>query len=396
MMSSLDTFIRFHNQLIDSHIYQLRSFVEDKQIANLCSGFATTKEDKFTLGFNVFTLTSDIYYRENYHSDLICAFLNPQENHQQGNLFLNVLIDMLNHQFSKKVKINKRDYLESISKREDGHIDVLILSDYSKHCIIIENKIHGAGDMPRQLPQYYNSMVDRGYIVDAIIYIPLNQYKQTDISDWSQRDKNNVLPILCHLPAFTKDGTPNLVDDWIIPCSLQTNDIDCNSILRQYGCLIKSLSINTMDKIIISKFYKTLLEGNNLESALSIKAMLDDVPVVMALNLYDRLSAETSFGKVWNGYKPNFCGVIFQARGREYKIDTYSSLQGYEIYIFPNEENRANDVPWAETLDSMDNTRRLTSGEFLLKFPFKSEDAVVLFIEELLEAAETFDKKCRN
>lgn len=395
-MPTLDTFIRFHNQLIDSHINQLRSFVENKQIANLCSEFAESRNDKFTLGFNVFTLTSDIYYRENYHSNLICAFLNPQENHHQGNLFLNVLIDMLNHLFSKKVKINRRDYLDAISKREVGNIDILISSDFSKHCIIIENKIHGAGDMPRQLPRYFDSMIDRGFIVDAIIYIPLNPYKQPDTSDWSQRDKNNILPILCHLPAFSKDGRPNLVDNWIVPCSLLTNDIDCHSILRQYGCLIKSLNINTMDKIIISKFYKTLLEGNNLESALSIKAMLDDVPVVMALNLYDRLTSETTFGNVWNGYKPNFCGVIFQVGGREYKIDTYSSLHGYEIYLFPNEEDRTNDVPWTETLDSVNNTRRLTTGEFLFKFPFKSEDAVVLFIKELLKAADTFDKKCQN
>lgn len=137
-MPTLDTFIRFHNQLIDSHINQLRSLVEDKQIANLCSGFAESKNDKFTLGFNVFTLTSDIYYRENYHSDLICAFLNPQGNHHQGNLFLNVLIDMLNLLFSKKVKINRRDYLDAISKREVGNIDILISSDFSKHCIIID------------------------------------------------------------------------------------------------------------------------------------------------------------------------------------------------------------------------------------------------------------------
>lgn len=396
MLPALNTFIRSHNQLIESHINQLCSFVEDNQVANLYSEFAATKEDKFTLGFNVFTLTSDIYYRENYHSDLICAFINPQENHQQGNLFLNVLIDMLNHQFSKKVKISKGDYLEAVSKREDNHIDILVFSDHSKHCIIIENKIHGAGDMPRQLPRYYDSMFDRGFIVDAIIYIPLNQYKQPDTSDWSQRDKNNILPILCHLPAFTKDGTPNLVDNWIAPCSLQTNDIDCHSILRQYGCLIKSLSINTMDKIIISKFYKILLEGNNLESALSIKAMLDDVPTVMALSLYERLLSETSFGNVWNGYKPNFCGVIFRSGGREYKIDTYSTLNGYEIYLFPNENERTNDIPWAESLESVRITRRLPSGEFLFKFPFKSEDDVVSFINEMLEAAEIFNKKYQS
>lgn len=390
-MSDCNTFIKTHARLIDSHINQLRSFIEEKQISNLCREFAESKNDKFTLGFNVFTLTSDIYYRENYHSDIISAFINPQGNHKQGDLFLIALIDMLNHLFSKSVRINKEDYFDAVTKREDGRLDILIFSDYSKHCIIIENKMHDACDMPRQLPRYYDYMVGRGFIVDAIIYIPLNQYKQPNISDWSNRDKNNVMPILCHLPAFTKDGTPNLVENWIIPCSLLTNDIDCHSILRQYGNLIKSLNINTMDKIIISKFYKTLLEGNNLETALSIKAMLEDVPTAMALSLYERLLSETSFGNIWNGYKPNFCGVIFWSGGREYKIDTYSTLNGYEIYLFPNENDRTNDIPWVESLESVRNTRRLASGEFLFRFPFNSEDIVVSFINELLETAKTFD-----
>lgn len=395
-MSTLDTFIRSHSLLIDSHINQLRCFMTKKQLQLICEDYVEAKEDKFTLGFNVFTLTSDIYYRENYHSDIINAFLNPQQNHGQGKLFLIVLIDMLNRQFSNKVRINKNDYLDAVSKREEGKLDILISSDRSRHCIIIENKIHTAGDMPRQLPRYYDYMVNRGFTVDAILYLPLQQTKYPDTADWSQEDKEHILPILCHLPAYAKDGTTNLVDNWITPCSIITNDIDCHSILRQYGNLIKSLNVNTMDKVIITKFYNTLLDGNNLESALSIKAMLEDVPKVMAENLYDRLRAETSFGNVWNGYKPNFCGVIFRSGEREYKIDTYSTLNGYEIYLFPNEEDRSSDIPWLDLLEAVKNSQRLTSGEYIFNFPFKAEDGVVSFVKELLDAANAFDVNFRK
>ena len=169
---------------------------------------------------------------------------------------MNALIDILNKSYSDSVRINKNHYADAVAKREIGKLDISIFSEVSKHCIIIENKIYNAGDMPRQLPRYYDYMVAKGFIVDAIIYLPLQQTKHPDISDWTQDDKHHVLPILCHLPAYTRDGTPNLVDNWIIPCSTITNDIDCHSILRQYASLIKSLNKNTMDKIIISKFFK--------------------------------------------------------------------------------------------------------------------------------------------
>lgn len=396
MMSILNDFIKCSNQLIEFHINQLGHFMNDHHISQICNDYVEAKKFKHILGFNVFVLTSDKYYRENYHSDIIKAFLNPQENHGQGCLFLNALIDMLNKSYSDSVRINKNHYADAVAKREIGKLDISIFSEVSKHCIIIENKIYNAGDMPRQLPRYYDYMVAKGFIVDAIIYLPLQQTKHPDISDWTQDDKHHVLPILCHLPAYTRDGTPNLVDNWIIPCSTITNDIDCHSILRQYASLIKSLNKNTMDKIIISKFYKMLLEGNNLDSALSIRSMLDDVPVVMAANLYDRLVAETSFGNVWNGYKPNFCGVIFTTGGREYKIDTYSTLNGYEIYLFPNEDDRTSDIPWAEALPAVQKGHRQSSGEYLFKFVFNAEDSVVSFIKDLLRAANDFDKKTIN
>lgn len=390
-MQNIQPTLTAHKELINSHVSQLASFMGNSKVVNVCFEYQETKEDRFELGFNVFKLTSDRYYRENYHSDIIKAFLNPIENHGQGNVFLYAFIDMLNRSFCDKVKVRKKNYLNASARREDGKLDILILSEESKHCIIIENKIHNAGDMPRQLPRYYDYMTNRGFIVDAIVYLPLEQTKTPDTTDWNQEDKDHVLPILCHLPAYTKDGTPNLVENWIKPCSTLTNDIDCHSILRQYGNLVKSLNINIMDKIITSKFYDTLLEGDNLESALSIKAMLDDVPVVMADRLYQRLQSLNPFGNVWNGYKPNFCGLIFKVDGREYKIDTYSTLDGYEVYLFPNESDHTMDIPWAETLEVIRNGNRLGSGEYFFKFPFKHETETVNFITELINAAKTYD-----
>lgn len=117
MMSILNDFIKSHNKLIESHINQLGHFMNDHRISQICDDYIEAKKYKHILGFNVFVLISDKYYRENYHSDIIKAFLNPQENHGQGCLFLNVLIDMLNKSFPDSVRINKNHYADAVAKR---------------------------------------------------------------------------------------------------------------------------------------------------------------------------------------------------------------------------------------------------------------------------------------
>ena len=77
---------------------QIREFLSDIAIISLSEKFDKIQKDTSEVGFNVFTLTSDLYYRENFHSDIIAAFLNPKAKHNEGNLFLDAFIDMLNRQ----------------------------------------------------------------------------------------------------------------------------------------------------------------------------------------------------------------------------------------------------------------------------------------------------------
>lgn len=44
-----------------------------------------------SLGFNAFELVSDIYRRENFHSDIMCAIINPRSKHGEGLRFLQLL-----------------------------------------------------------------------------------------------------------------------------------------------------------------------------------------------------------------------------------------------------------------------------------------------------------------
>ena len=46
-------------------------------------------------GFNLFYLISDHYYRETFHSDIIAALLSPKEKHGEGNLYLDLFLEMI-------------------------------------------------------------------------------------------------------------------------------------------------------------------------------------------------------------------------------------------------------------------------------------------------------------
>lgn len=45
-------------------------------------------KQKVDVGFNLFELISDYYYRETLHSDILRALLEPTEKHGEGPLFL--------------------------------------------------------------------------------------------------------------------------------------------------------------------------------------------------------------------------------------------------------------------------------------------------------------------
>ena len=71
------------------------------------------KTEASDIGFNIFQLASDTYYRENFHSYILYNLINP-EYHEEGKLFLDLFIDCLNE--CGPVKIDKK----RLSKPDSG------------------------------------------------------------------------------------------------------------------------------------------------------------------------------------------------------------------------------------------------------------------------------------
>lgn len=119
-------------------------------------------------------MISDNYHKENMHTDILKKFLDPNAGHEEGNKFLYIFIDMINElaqQEQQKNYIDKKLYknakvvsqypINNDETKEKGYIDILVLDEGNKHCIIIENKINNASDTKNQLPKYYKYLKKR-------------------------------------------------------------------------------------------------------------------------------------------------------------------------------------------------------------------------------------------
>ena len=380
-MDSYVSFIEQYGNMIGAHMASVKDFLSNNHIRSIGWEYNEAKNSQPENPFNVFTMASDLYYRENFHSDIIKVFLDPSENHNEGNVFLYTFIDFINDNFGDKVCISKQDYISAKVEREPGKIDILVSSETSKHCIVIENKMYNAVDMLRQLPRYYDFMTGLGYKVDAIVYLPLDANKRPDQSTWNESDKQHVLPLLCSIPAYQKKGV-NLVNGWIEPCTLIAKNIDCVSVLRQYSELIKILCKNIMDKVILNKFYQSLISEKSLETALSVKNMLQDLPIFMADLLYDVFKTDSGDYDVWK-YKPNFCGIRFNVSGNQYKIDIWTSETGYTVHVFGQNQNERL-TEWAEGIKSLSSFVHAENEYRRTDFTFYDEEKVIECVQAII------------
>lgn len=381
-------------QIVLSHELRIRDFI--RSCEQIGKAYEKSKTDREAEDFNVFRLISDLYYRENFHSDIMSYFLEPRERHGCGSAFLDQFISMLN-----KVdrNIDSRDYADAVAVREEARIDILIKSESSRRAIIIENKINNAGDMPRQLPRYYD-YVSPNYEIDAIVYVPLDRSKTPDMTDWSAADKAHVLPLLTVIPACDKEKT-NIVRDWLIPSANSAKNLDVASVLRQYSKLVEQLNLNIMDTIILEKFYQELVQPNNLESAQSIRNMLNDMPAYLALRIQDKFGQSCHpFMKIWiyQSRDAVFEGAVID--GIYLKMDIWCSENGYDAIFWSPEDKGASEEEFSGLVSRMDSMkgfrpREGESNSLNQHFGFQEEPRLIATINDILKELAHLENSSR-
>jgi len=204
------------------------------------------------LKFNFFTSISDIYYRENFHSDILKHTLDPCTDVIGNKLYIDIFVDILND-----LKNNgKLEYFhKDVTKvsREEGRIDILIEDDCQS--IIIESKINYAADQENQLARYVEYLKNKN--ITAVVYLTPVPGMRPDFN-YSKEYTNYKFDIqekLICLPILDNKGI-SLVHNYLDECIKQTENVTAKVYLEQYSQLLKHLGGQIMTK----EFSKKILE----------------------------------------------------------------------------------------------------------------------------------------
>ena len=271
--------------------------------------------------FNVFRLISNTYHKENYHSDILRAFLEIKENEQL--IYLNAFIVFLNEHF--QAKLDKDDFDKTTTiEREKDHIDISIKNENRKKAIIIESKINNAGDQHRQIPKYKNTLEEKGYTVVSIIYLVLDINKEPSKEAWEESERSQIDPILKIISAYDQKNKD--LYSWLNDCQNKSDNIDIISTLRQYTKLIKHLGANEMNKRVNEEFLKEI-KGTDIRDLAGFRQMLDDIPKTITNKIVNRYNTKEDIKditkKVWI-YGHEQCCAVLDLKYKNIAIDIWT------------------------------------------------------------------------
>lgn len=370
---------------------EITQIIGDETLQKIIQDYPQSANCNSTVGFNIFTLISDKYRHENFHSDIIKAFLDPHENHNEGNLFLRKFIEMLNKKCTSVSPIPLDAYEQATVERERHHIDILIKSKNSDRCII-ENKLNGAQDMDRQLSRYYNEMKGQRYKVDAIVYLTRTEIEQPDPQSYEEIDKEDQNKILL-IPA------PTLIKKWINPCIHKTNNLEYISILRQYSRLLQSLFPTSKTHTAMFELYDSL--DKNIKKLIKIKLlsqMLNDLPIAMAEILTKQLNEKydvkkedyiEQIGRIWVK-DPDHSVIKLKKDFCIYVICHADIDKAYELNV----------VNWEMDITSMndlnidtDSDHLRGKGRYFKNYPWNSQETLLKDIATILAKLISFIQK---
>lgn len=377
-LSSLSIFLNSHQKAVVKLIYACR---------HIASEYFDWKHHSEQNRFNLFHVISNLYYRENFHSDVIAFFLDPNANHGYKSLMLDSFISLLNRIGCDIDMVNYRDAI--VVREKENKIDILIKSESNKRAIIIENKINNAGDMPRQLPRYYDYVTGK-FTLDAIVYLTLDYNKYPNMDDWTQEDKEHIIPLLKIIPAYDNMHKANIAEDWLLKTLPQIDNLDVLSSIRQYSDLIISLNNNNMDSIVLEKFYKELQQADNLQTAQSIRNMLNDMPTYLAQRIQNRFGGACHpFEKLWIYSSRDVVFEKAMINGIYTKMDIWCYEERYDVVFWSPTEgleeeafsNLVRNIHSLEGFEPMENVK----NQIVRHFGFIEETALLDFIRNLLK-----------
>jgi hypothetical protein len=218
---------------------------------------------------------------ENKVSDILAFFLNPEETHAQGYVFLKIFlqsigIDIDCEQFLIEVK---REH----STNENRRIDIVISFNKGEFIIGIENKIYETtADQPRQIEHYCENLKSKSNNNYCLIYLSPNKKL---ISEDSL--PNYQRELLENDKRFKKISYEEHVINCIHSFSLNSESERVRSFLIDFENKVKEMYIGEkfMDEHSILIDFATS-NPQNLETTLRIGTIIGELKLLLKNKFY--------------------------------------------------------------------------------------------------------------
>jgi hypothetical protein len=255
------------NQRIDRSIELLKTIKPlSDELNNLRNEYGLQQDQKF----NYFTLISDQYKKENLHSVILRALLDPCTFGKYDKRYLDVFLELLRSINSNIPKINFADNVSV--ERETGRIDIFIYDD--THGIIIENKINNAPNQDNQLARYVKFAKEKRIVIVAVVYIPpIDEIgKSLDLQYYSKKYKKYIdeieekLVILPVLESSKNDMVQrnDIVHGFLDEIEKIPADETARVFIKQYSNLLKGLGEKIMAMYAEIEILKKLLADEGI------------------------------------------------------------------------------------------------------------------------------------
>ena len=282
---------------------------------------------------------SDKFYRENFHSYIIAQLLKSE---------------IILKNFLKFIEVNEIVYInngydvipEYSIKHEikDGRIDILIKSNDKEnnedeenkekpHCIIIENKLHGAKDEERQLYRYFIACSEK-FEVDKIVYLP-NLDKNNDPDEQSKEGiPKELIKTIVGYNGENKDFHAVLNDS--LEEVKSNSNIKWHLLLKHYLKILRLTGETKMDALTEKFYNKIKSEPEEYKKIQLIATMYNDLIKTRLNSLKEEFKGE--YKQYW--FIKDFYS---KRRGIEYRIviDIYADSSW--LSLFSREEDTANE-----------------------------------------------------
>lgn len=327
--------------------------------------------------FNIFELISDIYYRENFHSDIIAQLLRNE---------------IILKNFLKFIGVDKSKYENCEVEREESKIDILIKTE--KNCIIVENKLNWAGDMPEQLFRYYNECKNNKKLeVDKIVYLSPNSWKQPEEQSIKEIPKELIKIIVGY------DGENNDFYTMVLEKSLEEMNNkepkEWRLLLEHYLKILRQTGVTKMDTLT-KKFYEKIKEEpQEYEKIKLIVNMYNNLTTTRANSLISKFIN----GKIWENPPFVYFDFYIKDKRKNYAINIFVNKYDYSnLYLYSRENDREKFEKDNKDIEAWLKKHNLFEGfekdetwynEWNKNFKFPEEENELYdFTEKLIECLE--------